>query len=133
MKIIEEFPDAPARFGEEIPASGLRVLAIKGVPENGCGTLAPPPTNYTIRHLEWCVVVARYNCSFETKVRYAQAAGYSAVIVHNVGSNEVKSSFFGKKNNEKKKLQILSLNRCPRTMTTVSLFRQFLWESIQDA
>ncbi|XP_063709202.1 uncharacterized protein LOC134837745 [Culicoides brevitarsis] len=87
--IIEEFPDAPARFGDEIPASGLRCLAIKGYPENGCSKITPPPNNISVRHLQWCVVVARYNCSFEAKVRNAQAAGYDAVIVHNVGSNEL--------------------------------------------
>uniref|UniRef100_A0A336MYN0 CSON006470 protein n=1 Tax=Culicoides sonorensis TaxID=179676 RepID=A0A336MYN0_CULSO len=95
--IIEEFPDAPARFGAEIPASGLRVLAIKGNPENGCGKIEPPP-NITIRHLQWCVVVARYNCSFEAKIRNAQAAGYDAVIVHNVGSNELEPMSAGNDN-----------------------------------
>lgn len=29
------------------------------------------------------------NCSFEQKVRNAQAAGYAAVIVHNVGSEDL--------------------------------------------
>lgn len=31
----------------------------------------------------------RYNCSFETKVRYAQAAGYAAAIVYNINSNDL--------------------------------------------
>lgn len=47
-----------------------------------------------MRNLQWCVVVARFNCSFEAKIRNAQAAGYDAVIVHNVGSNEVKHEVY---------------------------------------
>ena len=32
---------------------------------------------------------SRYNCSFEDKIRNAQKAGFAAVIVHNVGSNDL--------------------------------------------
>lgn len=59
VQIIEEFPDAPARFGAEIPASGLRVTAVKGVPETGCSAMQPPPYQNTTGRLRWCVIIAR--------------------------------------------------------------------------
>jgi len=87
--IMEEFPDALARFGPLIPSIGFKCLAVAGSPENGCTPIKPPPNvNVSFR---WCVVLARYNCSFEAKVRIAQAALYDAVIIHNVGSDELEA------------------------------------------
>ncbi|XP_035897287.1 E3 ubiquitin-protein ligase RNF13 isoform X1 [Anopheles stephensi] len=84
-QIIEEFRDLPATFGGEIPDSGLKVLADKSDPPDGCTEMRPAP-NVTSK---FAVVIARYNCSFEVKVRNAQQAGYAMVIVHNVGSNDL--------------------------------------------
>ncbi|XP_041765444.1 E3 ubiquitin-protein ligase RNF13 isoform X1 [Anopheles merus] len=84
-QIIEEFRDLPATFGGEIPDSGLKVLADKADPPDGCTEMRPAP-NITSK---FAVVIARYNCSFEVKVRNAQQAGYAMVIVHNVGSNDL--------------------------------------------
>lgn len=38
---------------------------------------------------KWILLVPRYNCSFEQKVRLAQNAGYDAVIVYNIDSEEL--------------------------------------------
>uniref|UniRef100_A0A182M3Z7 RING-type E3 ubiquitin transferase n=1 Tax=Anopheles culicifacies TaxID=139723 RepID=A0A182M3Z7_9DIPT len=84
-QIIEEFRDLPATFGGDIPDSGLKVLADKADPLDGCTEMRPPP-NVTSK---FAVVIARYNCSFEEKVRNAQQAGYVLVIVYNVGSNDL--------------------------------------------
>ncbi|XP_053671084.1 E3 ubiquitin-protein ligase RNF13 [Anopheles nili] len=86
-QIVEEFRDLPATFGGEIPDSGLKVLADRADPPDGCTEmrLAPAPNGTS----KFAVVIARYNCSFEVKVRNAQQAGYSMVIVHNVGSNDL--------------------------------------------
>ena len=53
-----------------------------------CSDILPPPDepNY---FENWIVLIRRYNCSFEEKIRYAQAANYSAAIVHNVNSSEL--------------------------------------------
>uniref|UniRef100_A0A182VZ33 RING-type domain-containing protein n=1 Tax=Anopheles minimus TaxID=112268 RepID=A0A182VZ33_9DIPT len=84
-QIIEEFRDLPATFGGDIPDSGLKVLADKADPPDGCMEMRPAP-NATSK---FAVVIARYNCSFEVKVRNAQQAGYAMVIVYNVGSNDL--------------------------------------------
>uniref|UniRef100_A0A182PRI7 RING-type domain-containing protein n=1 Tax=Anopheles epiroticus TaxID=199890 RepID=A0A182PRI7_9DIPT len=84
-QIIEEFRDLPATFGGEIPDSGLKVLADKADPPDGCTEMRPAPNGTS----KFAVVIARYNCSFEVKVRNAQQAGYGMVIVHNVGSNDL--------------------------------------------
>ncbi|KAL0895329.1 hypothetical protein ABMA27_011471 [Loxostege sticticalis] len=88
--IENDFLDRPASFGPDLPFEGLRGLLVQGEPANGCGDLAPPPTdeNFTKR---WIVLVARYNCSFADKVRSAMKAGYDCVIVHNVDSDELET------------------------------------------
>jgi E3 ubiquitin-protein ligase RNF13 len=37
----------------------------------------------------WGVLIKRYDCNFEQKVRYAQNASYDIAIVHNVNSSEI--------------------------------------------
>ncbi|XP_072935568.1 E3 ubiquitin-protein ligase RNF13 [Epargyreus clarus] len=88
--IEEEFRDMPASFGGELPPDGLSGLLVAGDPPDGCSPLAKPPAvdNATGK---WIVIVARYNCSFEMKVRNAQAAGYDCAIVHNVNSSELET------------------------------------------
>ncbi|CAG5053810.1 unnamed protein product [Parnassius apollo] len=52
-------------------------------------SLRPPATdNFTGK---WIVLIARYNCSFETKIRNAQSAGYDCAIVHNVNSSDLET------------------------------------------
>ncbi|RVE52074.1 hypothetical protein evm_003352 [Chilo suppressalis] len=88
--IEDEFRDIPASFGPDIPLEGLRGLLVAGQPADGCGNLTVPPRidNYTDK---WIVLVGRYNCSFEVKVRNAMAAGYDCAIVHNVNSSELET------------------------------------------
>ncbi|XP_041974674.1 E3 ubiquitin-protein ligase RNF13 isoform X2 [Aricia agestis] len=88
--IAEEFRDMPASFGPDIPVDGLRGLLVAGEPQDGCAPLAKPPAvdNETGK---WMVLVARYNCSFEVKVRNAQLAGYDLAIVHNVNSSDLET------------------------------------------
>lgn len=86
-QLLEEFRDFPANFGGDIPESGIKVRAVRGSPEDGCSNLDTPPENATATR--FVVIVARYNCTFEDKVRNAQKANYAAVIVHNVGSNDL--------------------------------------------
>ncbi|XP_058824750.1 E3 ubiquitin-protein ligase RNF13 [Topomyia yanbarensis] len=93
-QLLEEFRDYPATFGGDILESGLKVRAIQADPVDGCTTLVGPPENITSMvgiggPTRFAVIIARYNCSFEDKVRNAQKAGFAAVIVHNVGSNDL--------------------------------------------
>ncbi|CAH2069051.1 unnamed protein product, partial [Iphiclides podalirius] len=88
--ITEEFRDIPATFGDELPVDGLRGMLVQGEPEDGCSALPAPPTtdNFTGK---WIVLLARYNCSFEVKIRNAQLAGYDCAIVHNVNSSDLET------------------------------------------
>ncbi|XP_004923057.1 E3 ubiquitin-protein ligase RNF13 [Bombyx mori] len=86
--IMEEFRDIPASFGEELPPEGLRGLLVEGVPADGCTALDKPPVVDSFTG-KWIVLVARYNCSFEVKIRNAQAAGFDCAIVHNVNSSDL--------------------------------------------
>ncbi|XP_008544822.1 E3 ubiquitin-protein ligase RNF13 [Microplitis demolitor] len=87
-QIEEEFRDIPARFGPLIPVEGIRGKVVYAQPPTGCRLISPPPNDANYTGL-WIALIARYNCSFEIKVRMAQKAGYDAVIVHNVNSNEL--------------------------------------------
>lgn len=91
-KVIEEFRDLPAKFGPSLPNGGMRLWAVVGDPIYGCKAMSPPPkVNSTLIQPRWAVLIARYNCSFEDKIRNAQTAGWDAVIVFNVESNELES------------------------------------------
>ncbi|KAL6429292.1 hypothetical protein ACFW04_008182 [Cataglyphis niger] len=87
-QIEEEFRDMPAKFGGIIPSEGIKGMAVYANPPSACQKIQSPP-NITDYNGNWIVLIRRYNCSFEIKVRMAQEAGYDAVIVHNVNSNEL--------------------------------------------
>ncbi|KAI5635851.1 PA domain-containing protein [Phthorimaea operculella] len=86
--IVEELRDMPADFGPDVPLEGLKGFLVVGEPEDGCTAIKPPPAadNFTKK---WIVLLARYNCSFEIKVRNAQNAGFDCAIVHNVNSSDL--------------------------------------------
>lgn len=58
-------------------------------PPTACHPIAEPPNSSIYEGLLWIVLIARYNCSFEIKVRMAEKAGYGAAIIHNIDSNEL--------------------------------------------
>ncbi|XP_047032195.1 E3 ubiquitin-protein ligase RNF13 isoform X1 [Helicoverpa zea] len=91
VQIMDEFPDMPASFGSDLPPDGLRGFLVAGEPHDGCSVLPPPPTTVDNFTGKWIVLLARYNCSFEVKIRNAQDAGYDCAIVHNVNSSELET------------------------------------------
>lgn len=86
--IQEEISDLPSTFGTGLPFGGLRGIVITADPVDACKPIKPPPdVENTIGN--WIVLIARYNCTFEEKIRNAQTANYDGVIVHNVGSDKL--------------------------------------------
>lgn len=87
--VEQEFRDVPSTFGNGLPYEGLRGMITYANPADACTTVSPPPKSPPTpnRTGRWVLLCARRNCSFEQKVRTAQAAGYDAVVVHNVGSD----------------------------------------------
>lgn len=63
-------------------------MVVYADPPTACHKIQAPPNN-TKYNGNWIVLIRRYNCSFEIKVRMAQQAGYDAAIVHNVNGNEL--------------------------------------------
>ncbi|GAB0093575.1 E3 ubiquitin-protein ligase RNF13 [Sergentomyia squamirostris] len=89
-QIVAQFHDLPAHFGPSFPSPGLRAVAVSANPVNACEAIAPPPTELNDSHpTKYVVLVARYNCSFEDKIKNAQKANYDGVIVYNVGSDDL--------------------------------------------
>jgi hypothetical protein len=41
---LARFHSASASFGESLPSEGLKGVAIKSVPEDGCHEIQPPPS-----------------------------------------------------------------------------------------
>ncbi|TGZ48913.1 E3 ubiquitin-protein ligase RNF13-like [Temnothorax curvispinosus] len=87
-QIEEEFHDMPAKFGGMIPPEGIKGMVVYADPPHACHKIQAPPNN-TDYNGNWIVLIRRFNCSFEIKVRMAQQAGYDAAIVHNVNSKEL--------------------------------------------
>lgn len=74
--------------------SVVRGILVNADPPDGCtSALVPPPQDIDNETGKWVVLMPRYNevrnCTFEEKVRTAQAKGYDAVVVHNVNSNQL--------------------------------------------
>jgi hypothetical protein len=67
----------------------MKGLVVMADPEQACSNINPPPPDYPNHLGNWIVLISRYGCSFEDKVRAAQRANYSAAIVHNVNSSEL--------------------------------------------
>lgn len=63
-------------------------MVVYSDPPNACREIQGPPSNISYNS-NWIVLIRRYNCSFEIKIRMAQKAGYDAAIIHNVNSNEL--------------------------------------------
>uniref|UniRef100_T1JIK4 RING-type E3 ubiquitin transferase n=1 Tax=Strigamia maritima TaxID=126957 RepID=T1JIK4_STRMM len=84
---VDVFYDVPAAFGPDV---GYMVgYVVYANPPDGCKTLDPPP-NITIHsNASWFVLIRRWGCDFDVKVRTAQRTGYKAAIVHNVNSDDV--------------------------------------------
>ncbi|KAL1140071.1 hypothetical protein AAG570_000003 [Ranatra chinensis] len=67
----------------------FQAFVVYAKPANACSALEPPPyhvPNFTGR---WAVLIRRYDCSFDIKVRNAQNASYDIAIVHNVNSSDL--------------------------------------------
>uniref|UniRef100_A0A8D8WVE3 Receptor homology region, transmembrane domain-and RING domain-containing protein 2 n=1 Tax=Cacopsylla melanoneura TaxID=428564 RepID=A0A8D8WVE3_9HEMI len=79
---IGRYEECRAKHGPGLEVDTVGLLQ-PGEPEDGCSDLIPATQD------QLYVILATGNCSHETKVRHAQAAGFDAVIVHNVGSNEL--------------------------------------------
>ncbi|XP_059612115.1 E3 ubiquitin-protein ligase Godzilla-like [Phlebotomus argentipes] len=89
-QIVAQFHDMPAHFGPSFSSPGLRAVAVNATPANACTDLTPPPAVLNDSHpTKYVVLVARYNCSFEDKIKNAQKANFDAVIVYNLGSDEL--------------------------------------------
>ncbi|CAH0557484.1 unnamed protein product [Brassicogethes aeneus] len=90
----EEFEDVEAMFGPKLSEGiALRGMLHYGEPPEVCSKIKPPPNNTENETAKWFILLPRYtlaeNCTFEENVRYAQAAGYDAVIIHNIHSNHL--------------------------------------------
>lgn len=64
-------------------------MVVAAEPMYACEPIHKPPFNETNRTGKWVVLIARNNCSYELKVRMAQASLYDAAIIHNVGSDDI--------------------------------------------
>jgi len=85
---INTFYSRPASgsWSADIPDIGIEGWILYAKPHNACGPVVPPPKSPVIKK-PWILMARRYDCRFIDKAQYAQQAGYSAIIIHNVGSD----------------------------------------------
>jgi len=77
---VDIFENAELAFGA-IPPNGISGKVLLSVPEDACSDLTVGPPNKTET---WILLVRRYPCILETKVRAAAKAGFQAIMIYNV-------------------------------------------------
>lgn len=75
------FPDVEASFARRVPGAGIIGSLLAVNPSKGCEPLQGMDAKQLA--IPSFGLIERGNCSFVTKVQYAQEAGYSAAIVYN--------------------------------------------------
>ncbi|XP_053956311.1 E3 ubiquitin-protein ligase Godzilla isoform X1 [Anastrepha ludens] len=95
-QLIEEYNDLPAQFGPTLPANGIKVYAIPAENDHyACGPINVPPSRDGETYpktAKFVSIIERgggENCTFEKKVRNAQASGYDAVIIYNNNGDDL--------------------------------------------
>ncbi|XP_067615486.1 E3 ubiquitin-protein ligase Godzilla isoform X2 [Eurosta solidaginis] len=86
--LIEQYNDLPAQFGPSLPANGIKVFSVPAEEKHACAPVAEPPrVGFAYpKNAKFVAIIERgggANCTFEKKVRNAQAAGFDAVVVYN--------------------------------------------------
>ncbi|XP_017383868.1 E3 ubiquitin-protein ligase ZNRF4 [Cebus imitator] len=84
-----DFADLPALFGVPLAPEGIRGYLMEAKPANACQAIEAPRRGN--RSLGAIALIRRYDCTFDLKVLNAQRAGFKAVIVHNVHSDDLVS------------------------------------------
>mmetsp|Transcript_22868 Transcript_22868/g.58293 ORF Transcript_22868/g.58293 Transcript_22868/m.58293 type:complete len:660 (-) Transcript_22868:571-2550(-) len=84
---LDPISDLPADFGPDVPDEGVDGMLRLADPEDAC-----TPFTFEERGLPWVALIARHqpplgptptlNCTFDVKVRFAEAAGAVAAIVY---------------------------------------------------
>ncbi|KAH7446826.1 hypothetical protein KP509_01G078100 [Ceratopteris richardii] len=75
------FESSEASFAPHVAASDVKGLITLSVPLDACSPLNESTSTQSSTSL--FLLIVRGNCSFEEKVRHAQAAKFSAVIIYN--------------------------------------------------
>ncbi|XP_037822586.1 E3 ubiquitin-protein ligase RNF13 isoform X2 [Lucilia sericata] len=94
-QLIEEYNDMPAQFGPSLPTNGIKVFAIPAVPhEEACDKISPPPKSFYPSNAKFAAIIQSnqrggVDCTFELKVRNAQAARFDAVVIYNNESDDL--------------------------------------------
>lgn len=93
QQLIEEYNDLPAQFGPSLPPNGLKVFAIPAIPSQACKNISPPNRTLYPPNAKFVAIIERggINCSFELKVRNAQAVRFDAVIVYNNDGDDLET------------------------------------------
>lgn len=86
---VNHYYDRPAQgiWSKPIPDDGVEGWLVHARPHDACGTVDSPPEPPQFKRSS-ILLARRFNCTFADKALNAQNAGYSAIIIHNVGSDD---------------------------------------------
>ncbi|GFU15890.1 uncharacterized protein TNCV_2368261 [Trichonephila clavipes] len=85
-EVVDQFADSELSFAKPLSRNGIEGPIVSAEPPDACTKIAEPPDKNG--SYNWMVLIAGNICSYHTKVKNSELAGYSVAIIYTLRGND---------------------------------------------